>query len=138
MITRYEYMIEERTEVSVMKKPGIQNTMKITFMHSSLHPQNYIHTLPWHNSMAIKKMLFGRILAQELICNELDQEISQKQTRAMSNWCKCFKHSLQSNPSYLKFINGKWKKVCKRKCQQKFCSTLKCKMRTWYYYLCNP
>ena len=64
--------------------------------------------------------IFERKLAQELIHNELDQDITQKHTRARSNKHKYIKHSLHSVPLYLKFINGKWKKSTEENTSKNF------------------
>ena len=50
---------------------------------------------------------FRRKLAQELIHKELDQEITQKYTKARSNKRKYIEHSLQSVPPYSKFNDRK-------------------------------
>ena len=81
---------------------------------------------------------FRRKLSQELVHNTMDQDASASTEQRRSKRRKQTEHKLLSIPPYCKYVGGKWKKVYKRKYQQKYCSTAGCKTRTRYYCPCSP
>ena len=81
---------------------------------------------------------FRKKLSQELIHNKLDEQNEENGAKTRSSKRKKVEHSLQSVPPFSKYVDGKWKKVYKRKYQQKICSSLGCKTRTRYYCPCSP
>ena len=69
---------------------------------------------------------FRKKLSQELIHNKLDEQDEENGAKPRSSKRKKVEHSLQSVPPFSKYVDGKWKKVYKRKYQQKICYSLGC------------